>query len=194
MPYTNYINTTPVKQMANYEARGYYIDPNGRRGEFVVNSPSSSRSQIERIVRNRYDVGREVRINYVDDGGRQERERQDRQRRDNERQEMRDRERQLETASTHSSSAFSSSSSSSQSSYSAPSGGGGCATLFWVVVGIVAIGVFGGGEGEDGSPSAPEQSYNAPMERVVPAQEAPQWEDYATPPPSYCVTENFEPC
>ena len=73
-------------------------------------------------------------------------------------------------------------------------GGGGCATLFWVVVGIVAIGVFGGGEGEDSSPSAPEQSYNAPVERVVPAATEPQFRDYASPPPSYCVNENFEPC
>lgn len=78
---------------------------------------------------------------------------------------------------------------------SGSSGGGvGCAGIFWIVVGIVALGVFGGGEGEDSSPSTPQQSYNAPVERVVPAAPEPQWEDYATPPPSYCVNENFEPC
>ena len=74
------------------------------------------------------------------------------------------------------------------------SGGGGCATLFWIVVGIIAIGVFGGELPDESSPSAPERSYSAPPERVVPTAPEPQWEDYETPPPSYCVTENFEPC
>jgi hypothetical protein len=73
-------------------------------------------------------------------------------------------------------------------------GGGGCATLFWLVVGIIAIGVFGGEDALKEGSNDSEQSYNAPVERVAPAAPEPQWEDYATPPPSYCVTENFEPC
>ena len=48
----------------SYTATGYYLDPNGRRGEFLVESPSSSRSQIERIVRNRYDAEKVI-INSV---------------------------------------------------------------------------------------------------------------------------------
>jgi len=181
--------------MANYQARGYYIDPNGRRGDFVVESPSSSRSQIERIVRNRYDVGREVRINHVDDGGRQERERQDRQRREYERQEMRERERQLESSGNYvsSSSSFSGGSQNSYHSSSSGSGGGGCLPLFGLIALVVIGGVFGSSDGNDSSP-APERSYSAPVERVAPAAPEPQFKDYASPPPSYCITENFEPC
>ena len=73
-------------------------------------------------------------------------------------------------------------------------GGSGCATLFWIVVGIIAIGVFGGEDALKEGSNDSEQSYSAPVERVVPSAPEPQWEDYATPPPSYCVTENFEPC
>ena len=181
--------------MANYQARGYYIDPNGRRGDFVVESPSSSRSQIERIVRNRYDVGREVRINMVDDGGRAERERQDRQRRDQERLRYDALERDLEDSGSSFSGSSSSSSGWSSSNNSSSSGGSGCLVLLGLV-GIVLAGAFGGTEVFEENTTPRERTYEAPVERVeaAPVAEAPQWEDYATPPPSYCVTENFEPC
>ncbi len=72
---------------------------------------------------------------------------------------------------------------------SSSSGGGGCGTLLLLGIGLAVFAMFGGGEGKDSSPSTPQQSYSAPVERVE-----PQFKDYATPPPSYCVTENFEPC
>ena len=86
-------------------------------------------------------------------------------------------------------------------SYSSSSGGGGCGTLIWLVIGIIAIGMFGGGE-KEGRPSTPPESLSQPQSRVEPyrefpapeAVEEPMFRDYPTPPPSYCVTENFEPC
>ena len=74
------------------------------------------------------------------------------------------------------------------------SGGGGCLSLLGLLALIVVGGLASMGESDGGSPAAPERSYSAPVERVAPAAPEPQWEDYATPPPSYCVNENFEPC
>lgn len=67
---------------------------------------------------------------------------------------------------------------------SAPSGGGGCGTVIGLLLLAVVVGAFGG-SGDD-KPSAPSESPVAPQSRVA--------EPYASPPPSYCVTENFEPC
>jgi hypothetical protein len=71
-------------------------------------------------------------------------------------------------------------------------GGSGC-LLF---IGLVALVVFGGFSSNDDKTPTQTPEY-APVERVQAAPAAPaapQWEDYATPPPSYCVNENFEPC
>ena len=86
---------------------------------------------------------------------------------------------------------------SSEQSYSggggSSSGGGGCLPLFGLIALVVIGGVFAGGDSDSSSP-APERSYSAPVERVAPAAPEPQFKDYASPPPSYCITENFEPC
>ena len=51
---------------------------------------------------------------------------------------------------------------------------------------------------DDDKKSPSERPQAAPQERVVesytPATPEPQFRDYASPPPSYCITENFEPC
>jgi len=75
------------------------------------------------------------------------------------------------------------------------SGGGGCLALLGLV-GIIIAGAFGGADVFEENSTPRESSYSAPVERVqaAPVQAEPQWEDYATPPPSYCVNENFEPC
>ena len=80
---------------------------------------------------------------------------------------------------------------------SAPSGGGGCLTILGLAVLVIIGGVAGGGS-DDKTPTETLQA--APVERVqaapapvAPAAE-PQFRDYASPPPSYCITENFEPC
>lgn len=161
--------------MANYQARGYYIDPNGRRGDFVVESPSSSRSQIERIVRNRYDVGREVRINMVDDGGRAERERQERQRRDQERLRYDALERDLEDSGSN----FSNTGTSSpRSRSSVPEGGPGCGVVLLGLIGIIALGAFSG-EDLDNLTTPRERTYEAPVEQVE-AAPVPEWvQEYA---------------
>ncbi len=77
------------------------------------------------------------------------------------------------------------------------SGGGGCLPVFGLLVLVIIGGVAGGG-GDDTTPTETPQA--APVERVqaapapvAPAAE-PQFRDYASPPPSYCITENFEPC
>ena len=81
----------------------------------------------------------------------------------------------------------------------AGSGGGsgssmGCLPVFGLLALVVIAGVFGGGS-DDTAPVESRQA--APVERVqatpVPTAE-PQFRDYASPPPSYCITENFEPC
>ena len=66
----------------------------------------------------------------------------------------------------------------------------------WSRIAVIIGGVFG--SGDDKTPTETYQT--APMERVqtAPAPVAPvaepQFRDYASPPPSYCITENFEPC
>ena len=80
---------------------------------------------------------------------------------------------------------------------SAPSGGGGCLPVLGLAILVIIGGVAGGGS-DDTTPTESPQA--APVERVqaapapvAPAAE-PQFESYASPPPSYCITENFEPC
>jgi hypothetical protein len=80
---------------------------------------------------------------------------------------------------------------------SSPSAGGtGCLALLGLAALIIVGGLVGGGS-DDESYTPPESNDTAPMERVqaapVPTAE-PQFESYASPPPSYCITENFEPC
>ena len=86
-------------------------------------------------------------------------------------------------------------SSSGGGSGSSSSGGGGCLAILGLV-GIIIAGAFGGADVFEENSTPRESSYSAPVERVqaAPVQAEPQWEDYATPPPSYCVNENFEPC
>lgn len=67
-------------------------------------------------------------------------------------------------------------------------GGGGCGTFLLLIIGAVGLGVLGAGGDKTEPAPAPTP---APIERVAPE---PQFRDYASPPPSYCVTENFEPC
>ena len=77
---------------------------------------------------------------------------------------------------------------------SAPSGGGGCLSILGLAILVIIGGVAGGGSGDKTPVETPQY---APVERVqaapVPTAE-PQFRDYASPPPSYCITENFEPC
>ena len=84
-------------------------------------------------------------------------------------------------------------------SNSSSGGGGGsmgCGTVFWLLIGAVIIGIVGGGSEDDKSPR--QERSAAPMERVAepytPSTPEPQFRSYESPPPSYCVTENFEPC
>ena len=77
---------------------------------------------------------------------------------------------------------------------SSASGGGGCLTILGLAALVIIGGVAGGGS-DDTAPVETHQA--APVERVqaAPAPTAePQFRDYASPPPSYCITENFEPC
>ena len=75
--------------------------------------------------------------------------------------------------------------------------GGGCLP----VLGLLALVIIGGVASTGGDDDTPTESPQyAPVERVqsapapvAPAAE-PQFRDYASPPPSYCITENFEPC
>ena len=81
-------------------------------------------------------------------------------------------------------------------SSSSTSGGMGCLPLLGLGLLVIIGGVFGGSD--DNTPTETPQA--APIERVQadPAPVAPvaepQFRDYASPPPSYCVTENFVPC
>lgn len=74
---------------------------------------------------------------------------------------------------------------------------GGCGGVILLILGAIIIGALGGGE-KEGRPSTPPESLSQPQSRVAepytPAAPEPQFRDYPTPPPSYCVTENFEPC
>ena len=77
------------------------------------------------------------------------------------------------------------------------SNGNGCLPILGLIALVIIGGVAGGG-GDDSTPTQTPQA--APVERVqaapapvAPAAE-PQFRDYASPPPSYCITENFEPC
>ena len=81
-------------------------------------------------------------------------------------------------------------------SVSSASGGSGCLILLGLGALIICGGIFG--TSDDNTPTETPQA--APVERVqaapapvAPAAE-PQFRDYASPPPSYCITENFEPC
>ena len=76
------------------------------------------------------------------------------------------------------------------------SSGGGCLPALGLLALVIIGGVAGGGD--DTTPTETPQA--APVERVqaapapvAPAAE-PQFRDYASTPPSYCITENFEPC
>ena len=70
------------------------------------------------------------------------------------------------------------------------SAGIGIGGAFWIIVGLGALAVFGGGDGGDKSPAPAPQS--APIERsYTPAPSATP--SYANPP-GPCVTANFEPC
>ncbi len=92
----------------------------------------------------------------------------------------------------------------SHESYNGRGGGGsssggsgeglGCLPLLGLGALVIFGGVFAGSDGIDSSPATPERSYSAPVERVAPAAPEPQFKDYASPPPTYCVNENFEPC
>ncbi len=77
---------------------------------------------------------------------------------------------------------------------SSASGGSGCLALFGLAFIVIVGGVAGGGSDDTAPVETPQP---APVERVqaapVPTAE-PQFRDYASPPPSYCITENFEPC
>ena len=78
---------------------------------------------------------------------------------------------------------------------SSSGGGGGCMPFIGLIALIIIGGVAGSGGDDDKTPTqTPEY---APVERVeaAPAPTAePQFESYASPPPSYCITDNFEPC
>jgi len=83
----------------------------------------------------------------------------------------------------------------------APSGGGGssepggCGGVVLLIIGAIIVGAFAGGGDDTKRPSTPPESLSQPQSRVVePVAPEPQFESYASPPPSYCVTENFEPC
>ena len=87
-------------------------------------------------------------------------------------------------------------------------GGGGASSssggMVWIVIGLVIIGIFG----KDRSADVPQGPVVDPVkpsiERLVdsaapiapsaPVAPQPEFKDYPTPPPSYCITENFEPC
>ena len=73
---------------------------------------------------------------------------------------------------------------------------GGCGGVVFLVIAAIAAGaIFGGGKDDTKRPSTPPESLSQPQS-MVPSRpsETPQFENYETPPPSYCVTENFEPC
>ena len=166
----------------SYTATGYYLDPNGRRGNFQVESPSSDRRQIERIVRGIYDADKVI-INGVGPASDPMAEQRERARREQERFEREMAERRVEQPSYSSSS---SSYSSSSSSYRQPSysGGGsniGCGGFIGLALLLIIAGIFGAGE-EDTAP-APEPA-PAATERAV---EAPVT---YTPPTAYEVYED----
>lgn len=89
------------------------------------------------------------------------------------------------------------SSSSSGGGGGSASSPGGCGGVILLILGAIIIGALGGGD-KEGRPSTPPESLSQPQSRVAepytPAAPEPQFRDYASPPPSYCVTENFEPC
>lgn len=161
----------------SYTAKGRYTDPNGRSGDFVVESPSSDRRQIERIVRNRYDVGRTVHINNVDSSGRAEREAQNQRMREEERQQRAQAQQNLSNIGNGPQQAFA-----PQPTRSYSSGGGGASALGGLIVlglpVLLLIGWLGGGD------KTPTNSNPAALtiERTYePAQQQPQ----AYQPPSY---------
>ena len=163
----------------SYTATGYYLDPNGRRGNFQVESPSSDRRQIERIVKNRYDADKVI-INSVQLTVDPNEERRQRDRVERDRNNQQQAEQDLKDRYS------SSSSSSSSSSYRQPSysGGGaniGCGGFIGLALLLIIAGIFGAGE-EDTAP-APEPA-PAATERAV---EAPVT---YTPPTAYEVYED----
>ena len=74
---------------------------------------------------------------------------------------------------------------------------GGCGGVLLLIIGAIAIGALAGGD-DTKRPSTPPESLSQPQSRVAepytPPAPEPQFKDYESPPPSYCVTENFEPC
>lgn len=164
----------------SYTATGYYLDPNGRRGEFHVESPSSDRRQIERIVKNRYDADKVI-INGVGPTPDPMAEQRERARREQERYDRESAERRLEQPSYSSSSSSSSSSSYRQPSYSGGGGNIGCGGFIGLALLLIIAGIFGG-DSEDNTP-APEPA-PAATERAV---EAPVT---YTPPTAYEVYED----
>ena len=76
--------------------------------------------------------------------------------------------------------------------------GMGPGTIVMGLIGLILVAGIGSAFEDDTAPVETPQA--APVERVqaapapvAPAAE-PQFRDYASPPPSYCITENFEPC
>ena len=169
--------------MAGYTASGYYYDPNGRTAPFEVESPSSSRAQIERIVRNRYDAAR-VQINNVTSNAPPVPDRRERDRLDRQQQEE-----SLERVSYSGSSSYSSSSSSyRQPSYS---GGGniGCGGLIGLLALALLVGIFGGDD-ETAPVEEPSSTIEAPAPApAAPSQPAPVYVPSPSARPVYARTE-----
>ena len=168
----------------SYTATGYYIDPDGRRGEFQVESPSSDRRQIERIVRNRYDADK-VQINSVGltpDPMAEQRERARREQETYDRERAEDRLEQPYTSS-------SSYSSSSSSSYSGGGGGNiGCGGFIALAALLLIGGLFSGDdESQEPEPEQPSSTLEAPA--PAPVAPAPVIVPNRTVRPSYARTE-----
>ena len=82
--------------------------------------------------------------------------------------------------------------------------GGGSRTLALIGLGLAALAFVGGERTPDDAQGPVVDPEKPSIERLVesaapiapPAPVAPQpeFKDYPTPPPSYCITENFEPC
>ena len=74
-------------------------------------------------------------------------------------------------------------------------------SLLWIVIGLATLGFIGSAKGPD-EPQGPVVNPEKPaIERIAeppaniaPVAPQPEFKDYPTPPPSYCITENFEPC
>lgn len=86
---------------------------------------------------------------------------------------------------------------------SSSSGGSGCGLLFGVLLLIAAAGL-GAFDSDEKKPKPTidqrTEQFTFPTSPAEAEPQAPQappeplFRDYPTPPPSYCITENFEPC